>query len=93
MISRTHKGTVTTESAASSSAGDGPSWNDGPDVGQDLLADGGEDLPTWEEPRPGASRFDQLKAALFRDTYTAVVAASALCLLLVLVFALALKAC
>ncbi len=79
--------------AASSSDGDGPSWNDGPDVGQDLLADGGEDLPTWEEPRPGASRFDQLKAALFRDTYTAVVAASALCLLLVLVFALALKAC
>jgi hypothetical protein len=80
--------------AASSGEADTSDWSDGPGLGGgDLLNDGGEDLPTWEGPGPAGSPLDQLKAVLFRDTYTAVVAASAVCLLLVLVFALALRAC
>jgi len=68
------------------------SWEQGPSEPGDLLADGGVDLPTYEEPG-GASAFDKVRDLLTRDTYTSVVAASGACLLLILIAALVVRAC
>ena len=78
-------------SAWMAASADDASWDQGPEGG-DLIADGGVDLPTYEEPK-GASVVDKVREALSRDMYTSVVAASAACLLLVLISALVVRAC
>lgn len=74
-------------------SGGADNWGDGLEAAGDLMADGGEDLPTRDAEPSAASAFDRVKATLLKDTYTSVVAATAVCLLLVLLLVLTLKAC